>query len=829
MENPLPPAEELRLIDRELAQLDARRVQLLNRRAWLLSVLAPRRPLTGPPARHPAAPSGPGGRPGPSAQSVLLALGAVLLGVAALAFTLLSWGSMGIGGRASVLATVTVGALTAPAVLLRHGLRSTAESVVALGLALTILDAYALHEVALPDLSGLGYAAGCAAVLCVLWAGYGLRLPQLRLPAPCALLAAQLPLPLAALTTNTRLQSVVWAALLTAAADAGWALRPGGRRILRDLAGIAAWVLGAMGLAAALALMLSARSLGSALLAAAPLAAGAWLGLWAALRVAARAAGARTPVWAAALAAAAGLSLISATSGVLRLGASGQWSTLITVLAAGVLAGAVASTGSRMPPQLRQGLWVASGLVCAGATVAALPLVALALLGPLGGLGSIWSGPPPAYADLLPGTLPAALVLLVSAGTLAAAHRRAVHPAAGAGALLLAWSGLFSLPMAAGWPYPVALAAQLSLTGATALAAVAATGRAARPAPGAATQSPTASGTARLATVAALCAGLGAASSSMLALTSQAATFAAFGFLGAACVAVAVRGAGGGHGLAARLLSGSGAAGAVGYTAGLVLAAAWSLGVPAQWLGVVLLSVPAGSVAVAAGSGPVRRVPSPLRVPLEVAGALVGLVALGLGLVQGDAPLLALTLGLAAVICAASALRVDRRAVGYAAVALFVLASWVRLAAYGVEVPEAYALPVSLPALAVGLARRRRDPESSSWSAYGPGLAATLLPGLVAAWVDPHWLRPLLLGLTALGVTLVGARYRLQAPLLLGGLTLAGVALHELAPYVVQVVDALPRWLPPALAGLLLLTVGATYERRLGDARRLRNSLGRLR
>ncbi|MEV7835421.1 hypothetical protein AB0P12_33090 [Streptomyces subrutilus] len=56
----------------------------------------------------------------------------------------------------------------------------------------------------------------------------------------------------------------------------------------------------------------------------------------------------------------------------------------------------------------------------------------------------------------------------------------------------------------------------------------------------------------------------------------------------------------------------------------------------------------------------------------------------------------------------------------------------------------------------------------------------------------------------------------------------ASVALHELAPYVARVAGALPRWLPPALAGLLL-AVGATYERRPADARRLREALGRLR
>ncbi|WP_421673905.1 SCO7613 C-terminal domain-containing membrane protein [Streptomyces parvus] len=39
----------------------------------------------------------------------------------------------------------------------------------------------------------------------------------------------------------------------------------------------------------------------------------------------------------------------------------------------------------------------------------------------------------------------------------------------------------------------------------------------------------------------------------------------------------------------------------------------------------------------------------------------------------------------------------------------------------------------------------------------------------------------------------------------------------------------MPRWLPPALAGLLLLVVGATYEQRLRDARRLKDALGRMR
>lgn len=129
----------------------------------------------------------------------------------------------------------------------------------------------------------------------------------------------------------------------------------------------------------------------------------------------------------------------------------------------------------------------------------------------------------------------------------------------------------------------------------------------------------------------------------------------------------------------------------------------------------------------------------------------------------------------------------------------------------------------------IGVLRRRRDPAASSWTAYGAGLAVTLVPSLVTAWADPHWLRPLLLGAAALVITLAGARWRLQALLVLGGAALALDAVHELAPYVVQVAGALPRWVAPALAGVVLLAVGATYEKRLRDARRLRNALGRMR
>ncbi|MCZ0979004.1 hypothetical protein O1L60_06855 [Streptomyces diastatochromogenes] len=237
MDNSLPPADELVLVDRELAQLDARRAQLLARRAWLIQVLyrpvAAAAPL---PPRPPVADSTPR-----SAQNVLLTLGGTLLTIAAVAFTLVSWGSMGIGARAAVLAVVTGAALAAPVALLRKGLVSTAESVAALGLVLMVLDAYALHRVALPGAGGLGYTAVASAVLAGAWTAYGSALSRLRIPRPVAVVAAQLPLPLGVLAAGGGSTAFAWAALLTATADAAVALwtRPAAVRVTAGTTGAA--------------------------------------------------------------------------------------------------------------------------------------------------------------------------------------------------------------------------------------------------------------------------------------------------------------------------------------------------------------------------------------------------------------------------------------------------------------------------------------------------------------------------------------------------------------------------------------------------------------
>ncbi|POM26552.1 hypothetical protein BTM25_09530 [Actinomadura rubteroloni] len=207
------------------------------------------------------------------------------------------------------------------------------------------------------------------------------------------------------------------------------------------------------------------------------------------------------------------------------------------------------------------------------------------------------------------------------------------------------------------------------------------------------------------------------------------------------------------------------------------------------------------------------------RVPAEIAAAGTGAAALAM---TADDPVwLSCALATAGVIATAAALRPSRRDAAYAGSALLALAWWVRLGASGVTVPEAYTAPVSLALLVVGHLRR---PKLPSWLAYGPALAGTLVPSLLASWSGDGAVRPALLALGATAIVLAGARFRLQAPLALGGAALLLDALRYLAPLLQDV----PGWIPITVVGLLLVAVGATYERRLRELRRARAAFARL-
>ncbi|MGI5166277.1 SCO7613 C-terminal domain-containing membrane protein [Spirillospora sp. CA-253888] len=722
-------ARELWRVDVEILRLTRHRRQLLAR-------------LHAEPAPEAAFPqAGPVYEPMPvraardlsrfGARNVLLALGGALLGIAALAFTVISWGSLGMGARALILVSLMAVLLGAAWPLVRRGLRATAETLAAVGLVLAALQFYAAHAgnlFGLRTFDGAWYAAGASAVLAVAWTGYARSAP-LRLPMPMAVVLGHAPPLLVVIALDVPPMSPALVLLALSLADLG--LREVSTGAVRGVATFAGLGCGAVGTAAALLLLVTGPWASPALL----LAGGAaLLWAWRLDRVLGIVAGLLWPIaiaaappwpegWAAAGLAGAALVVLAGTrllphalKGTAGAGAGAAFAVAVLWVLPGVLGGVLSPLGRGaaaglpgVPPAAPVVLGMVAVALWLGFRVAAPPVVALAVVIVLPHPGA--------------GVLPA-----VAFGIWAACDRAVLRSAAATAAAVACWTVL-AVP---------AGEAHLVLGAMTVIAAVYCPAVRELRAPAAAFL---------VASLGGFAATLGAASMPL--------HLAAFGVLGAAAAGVGV--------------------------------AAWTRSVPAE--------AASGVVAVA-----------------------------GLAMAAGRPEHLSAALAVAGGIAFAAALRSDRRQAGWAGTALLVAAWWVWLAQAGVAAPEPYSAPVSLVLLAVGLVRRSRRPSPSSWDAYGIALAATLLPSLAAAWAGDGP-RPLLLAGGALAVTLVGARVRLQAPLLLGGGVLVLVAGHVLAPMAVEFLTGLPGWVPVAAAGLLVLGTGVTYEQRLRDLRRLRSAV----
>ncbi|MEU7872327.1 hypothetical protein [Dactylosporangium sp. NPDC049140] len=246
---------------------------------------------------------------------------------------------------------------------------------------------------------------------------------------------------------------------------------------------------------------------------------------------------------------------------------------------------------------------------------------------------------------------------------------------------------------------------------------------------------------------------------------------------------------------------------------------------------------PAIDAAGAAGGGVEGRV---LDVVAHAVGVVAFLLAIGdLAAAAGVAGLWGVALGLRALPASGRGVHASGAAprwvagggpgrVAYVAGAVFaeLVAYELVLVAREVGVAEAYTGPVAFAALVAGWFAARRNAALTSWTAFGPGLLAGLLPSLALVAVtpgDPG--RRLVLGAVALAVVLAGARLRLKAPIAAGGVVLAVLAWHE----VLLFWDYLPRWAPLAMAGAVLVGLAVTYERRIRDLTRLRDAMGRMR
>ncbi len=828
------------------------------------------------------------GRPsdlsGKAVQNLLLGLGGVLLVVAAIVFTVVSWGYFGIGGRAAILLGFTVLTLAAPAPLRRRGLTATAETVAMLGLVLMFLDGYAARQV---NLAGLGeihpqqYISGLITLIAAVFAAYG-RVARLRLPIPVSVVLAQLPLIVLAID-----EGALWciaALIVTAIFDA--AIWVPARSIAPAVSAACFGVTWTIGTAAGLLESFEPHTFRDALNVSGALVVAVIVGLFVAVRA--------SRPWSAALAALSSVALIVALALPVRLLLPTSWAIVpapvVALLVAAIAALLSRTAFTREGDAQRQGeggsaaVWrtgrqarvekpvaITAVMTMVLASTPVLLPVLVALAGPFGD-GRVWAGArtgdardelgsawfvagPPDLVVLMVMTLAfaaAALFLTRSGGveaavspapgTPAAMDQAASPEAVGGGRRTGLKDGLLVLagatggtavavmPVALDLSYALAIAVQLGL--AVLLGVIA--GRTVAPGRAVAFGA--------LALAAALEVGVWA-------LVSQPATLIAVGILAVTAAprafggqAGAVQAGAGEPAPAFRTPAGAVRAGVAGVLRGFggrvgaVRAGAAATGVllgggeaVALWIAAdadprystfVLLGV-AGLAGLASALVARERA---VRLAAEIAGYALGLLGL---LLAADLAMFSVACAVAAVLAFGTALRPDRRAAGYVGTGLLLLASWTRLYVQGIDVVEAYTVPFSLVILGVGWWRARK---ASSWVAYGTGLTSSLLPSLLAVYAESEgWLRPLALGVVSLAVLLAGARWRLQAPAVLGGFTLLAVAVHELAPWIVELVTAVPRWVPMAVGGLLLLLVGATYEARLKDARRMRDMVRALR
>jgi hypothetical protein len=201
------------------------------------------------------------------------------------------------------------------------------------------------------------------------------------------------------------------------------------------------------------------------------------------------------------------------------------------------------------------------------------------------------------------------------------------------------------------------------------------------------------------------------------------------------------------------------------------------------------------------------------------------LVGLGAVVMSPDSETTAMVLTvLGSAVAAVSVIHRDRAAAGWVGAAVLFFATAIRVD-LGVDAPELYTLPAAAVLVGAGMWRLQTDPRVSSTSALGSGLTLALVPSLLLALDEPVTLRGALIAAGGIAVLALGVARRLAAPLVLGALTTALLAVRHLEPYA----EALPRWITLGAVGLALLGVGVTWEARLNNLQAAKRYLTGLR
>jgi hypothetical protein len=166
---------------------------------------------------------------------------------------------------------------------------------------------------------------------------------------------------------------------------------------------------------------------------------------------------------------------------------------------------------------------------------------------------------------------------------------------------------------------------------------------------------------------------------------------------------------------------------------------------------------------------------------------------------------------------------------GVVAVALAGVAGVVAVGGGTVDDVEWVSVPIAAALLVTGATRLARAPQLRSWPALGAGLAVLLVPSLLATMVDrPVW-RLVAIGVVAVAVFVFGFARRLQAPFVIGG---AVALIHGIATFSPQLRDVYQLtewWVWAGAGGIVIIVLGARYERSLRSAKSIVVGIGGLR
>ncbi len=510
---------------------------------------------------------------------------------------------------------------------------------------------------------------------------------------------------------------------------------------------------------------------------------------------------------------------------------------LLAVLAE-LLRAAVTARGQTLPADQRRGrplalpgrpghaLMLAAGPATVLAAVALAPSVAAAAIGPYQWVESVWTGAPgSSLAALGPfahwvgdATSVAAALILTLAGALGAVGFGGRPEAVSRRAVSVVIPGLAITLLIA--PYALRMSWPAGPVLALVVAVLAGLGLALTAAP-AGTADATRQRPARtlVLVICLLAGGAGLAGS----LATQSMTLWALTITA-------------GGGVTAAMLGRSRAARVVGWLvtafAGhlLALVAGLAAGLPVYW-SAFLVALVAAAMLVVASLLPRLRQPQAVSEAIAVEASAYAGAVLALALAARSLPHLAVfTCAWGAVLSVAASRpnrpRLYRNALIWFAIAHELAAWFLLMYVSKVALPEAYTLAVAVAASIIGYLRVRRDPDVSSWLAYGVALVAAFLPSLaIVLMTNETPTRRGVLIVGAAATVVFGSWRRQQAPVVVGGVALAVAALHELA--VVSTTALL--WTIMALVGAVLVGLGANFEKRRRDIQRLRGALGRLR